>query len=99
MTPLLGHAGWGGIVEAIACMFLCSQVWIVGLALAGAVFRSPVLVGFSFVPAVAVVTTIELSGAGYAVWAITLLARWQLPSTSATTGRARDRPTVRKTRR
>jgi hypothetical protein len=74
MTPLFGHAGWGEIVETLACMFLCSIAWIVGLALAGAVFRSPVLVGLSFVPAVAVVATIELSSSGYAVWAITLLA-------------------------
>jgi hypothetical protein len=74
MTPLFGHAGWGGIAETLACMFLCSIVWIVGFALAGAVFRSPVLVGLSFVLAVAVVANIELSSSGYAVWAITLLA-------------------------
>jgi hypothetical protein len=55
-------------------MFLCAEAGTVGLALAGAVFRSSVLVGLSFVPAVTVVATIELSGTGYAVWAITLLA-------------------------
>ena len=74
MTPLFGHAGWGGIVETLACMFLCAEVGIVGLALAGAVFRSPVLVGLSFVPAVVVVATIELSDIGCMVWVITLLA-------------------------
>ncbi|QJW98595.1 hypothetical protein [Frigoriglobus tundricola] len=74
MPPLFGHAGWGGIVETLACMFLCSAVWIVGFALAGAVFRSPVLVGFSFVLAVAVVANIELSSDGYMLWAIILLA-------------------------
>jgi hypothetical protein len=74
MTPLFGHAGWGGIVEALACMFLCAGVGIVGFALAGAVFRSPVLVGISFILAVAVVANIELSCCGYMVWAIALLA-------------------------
>jgi hypothetical protein len=74
MPPLFGHAGWGGIVETLACIFLCSAVWIVGFALAGAVFRSRVLVGLSFVLAVAVVANIELSSDGYRVWGIILLA-------------------------
>lgn len=74
MAPLFGHAGWGGVAETLACLFFCAEVGIVGLALAGAVIRSAVLVGISFVPAVAVVATIALSGTGYAVLAITLLA-------------------------
>lgn len=74
MTPLFGHAGWGGIVEALACIFSCSVVWAVGFALAGAVFRSRTLVGLSFVLPVIVVATIELSFIGYGLWAITLLA-------------------------
>lgn len=73
MMPLVGHAGWGGIAETLIFMFSCSQVWTVGLALAGAVLRSRVLVGLSFVPAVAVVATIQLSWLGYQELAITLL--------------------------
>lgn len=74
--PLFGHAGWGEILDTLVCVFLCAEVGIVGLALAGAVFRSPVLVGLSFVPAVFIVVTIGLSGTGYAVLAVTLLAPW-----------------------
>src|SRR5262245_43036428 len=74
MTSLFGHAGWGGIVEALAFLFLCSAVLIVGFALVGAVFRSPTLVSISFVLAVVVVATIELSACGYAMWVLTLLA-------------------------